>query len=82
MTKVTILGEATPEQKELKPIELKFLIAEDGKLIELNHKPSEWKNIELICMNYNCCKLDLMFAYDNERQAGNLYLGRFNDGVV
>jgi len=80
MTKVIILGEQ-PEKKELKPIEfLKYL----GYYLEFNSicsKPKDFKNIELICKNYfNKC--DLMFAFDEDRNNGVLYLGHFNDGVV
>ena len=45
--------------------------------------PSYYKYIELICKNY-ALGFDLMFAYNdpNERSFGDLYIGRFNDGVV
>jgi hypothetical protein len=81
MTKVIILGEQ-PEKKELKPIEfVKYL----GSELKINSNPTEpkfWKNIELICRNYSSEPFDLMFAYDDNRSGGVLYLGHFNDGVV
>jgi hypothetical protein len=81
MTNVIILGEQ-PEKKELKPIVfVKYL----GSELKINSNPSEpkfWKNIELICRNYSSEPFDLMFAYDDDRSGGVLYLGHFNDGVV
>ena len=46
-------------------------------------KPSEYKFIELITLNYST-DIDLMFAYNDirERFKGILYLGHWNDGVV
>jgi hypothetical protein len=83
MTKVTILGQSEPEQKELKPIE--FLYYLSGALpysCPSESKPGSYKNIELICMNYGGSRNDLMYAYDTDRNQGSLYLGQFNDGVV
>ncbi len=83
MTKIRILGETTPEQKELKPIEFISFIFGDGKIDTDVNSPNNWNNIELVCRNYNSLNLDLMFAYDdNERDDGALYLGHFNDGLV
>lgn len=48
-------------------------------------QPADWKSVELISENYDQSqsgKLDLMFAYDDDRSMGCLYLGRFNDGIV
>jgi hypothetical protein len=81
MTNVIIIGEQ-PEKKELKPIQfVKYMNFE----LKINSDPSEpklWKNIELICRNYSSQPFDLMFAYDDNRIGGVLYLGHFNDGVV
>jgi hypothetical protein len=80
MTKVIILEEQ-PEKKELKPIEFKFALDSNSIFINPKTLPKDWRNIELICKNY-ATKFDLMFAYDEDRQEGCLYLGHFNNGVV
>jgi hypothetical protein len=79
MTKVTIIGEATPIQKK-KPIQLVKCI---GAMSVLDAQAPNymWKNIELICKNYDF-GYDLMFAYNNNRSDGIAYLGHFNDGIV
>jgi hypothetical protein len=80
MTKVIVLGEQ-PIKKELKPIEFVKYLDSDSEFGSNCTEPKDWKNIELICKNYfNKC--DLMFAYDNDRQDGVLYIGTFNDGIV
>ena len=79
MTKVTIIGEATPIQKK-NPI--KFVKSIDvHNNLPSRTSPNEWENIELIC-NYYLDGYDLMFAYNHERDQGVAYLGYFNDGVV
>jgi hypothetical protein len=82
MTKVIIIGEQ-PEKKELKPIELVKHLDIDFKFSSGCSYPEVWvwENIELICKNY-FDKYDLMFAFDEDRSNGILYLGHFNDGVV
>lgn len=79
MTKVTIIGEATPIEKK-KPIQFVRAIYSDH-LEATKIKPHEWENIELICKRYEA-NYDLMFAYDDKRDDGTAYLGYFNDGVV
>jgi len=79
MTKVTIIGEATPIQKK-KPIEF-------VKSVGTTHNhPARgsallWDNVELICKDYGD-GYDLMFAYNKMRSDGIAYLGYFNDGIV
>ena len=79
MTKVTIIGEATPIQKK-KPIEF-------VKSIDVDTNPptrssaNMWNNIELICKDYGD-GYDLMFAYNKIRSDGIAYLVHFNDGIV
>jgi hypothetical protein len=80
MTKVIILGEQ-PEKKELKPIEFVKYLDSDSAFDYKCAEPKQWKNIELISKNY-FDKYDLMFAYDENRSGGILYLGHFNDGIV
>ena len=82
MTKVIILGQE-PEKKELKPIEFVKVLSYDDKFkfTTVYITTERWENIELICKNYQNT-YDLMFAYDDNRHEGILFLGHFNDGVV
>lgn len=81
MTKVIILGQVPNEEK--KPIEFLKEIDFDLQIIKPRNSPKEFKNIELIARKWDTDDLlDLMFAYDDDRICGYLYLGRFNDGVV
>ena len=79
MTKVTIIGEATPIQKN-KPIEFVKTIS-TLSIYNSQAITYMWKNIELICKNYGD-GFDLMFAYNYNREDGIAYLGHFNDGIV
>lgn len=79
MTKVTIIGGATPIEKK-KPIEFVKSIGIIGIRNSISN-PYVWDNIELICNNYGD-GFDLMFAYNNKREDGIAYLGHFNDGIV
>lgn len=82
-TKVTILGRTEAVNHELKKIEFVKSLDEELYIAEyVCHSPSIWGNIELICSNYKGTGFDLMFAYDNDRQKGVLFIGHFNDGVV
>jgi hypothetical protein len=81
MTKVIILGEQ-PEKKELKPIEFVKYLTNDNDILNAYSTPDSYANIELICRNYNHNKHDLMFAFNEHRNGGCLYLGYFNDGIV
>jgi hypothetical protein len=79
MTKVTIIGEATPIGKK-KPIKLVKSIRSFG-ICNARAVPYMWDNIELICKDYED-GYDLMFAYNNNRKDGIAYFGYFNDGIV
>jgi hypothetical protein len=81
MTKVIILGEQ-PESKELKPIQFVKYFSMDNSILNSFNAPELYANVELICRNYNHNKHDLMFAFNEHRNEGVLYLGYFNDGVV
>ena len=80
MTNVIIIGEQ-PEKKEVKPIEFVKALECNEAFTTACHLPKHWENIELICKNYST-QYDLMFAYNNIRHEGCLYLGHFNDGIV
>ena len=79
MTKVTIIGGATPIEKK-KPIQLVKSIGSLG-ICNARAVPYMWDNIELISKNY-VDGYDLMFAYNRIREDGLAYLGHFNDGIV
>lgn len=89
-TKVIVLGQELKEEKNLKPIEFVSYLDENSLKFKKNIyngmcKPCEWENIELVCTNFLGKGLDLMFAYDKDRNDDFkhcLYLGHFNDGVV
>jgi hypothetical protein len=60
------------------------------EMLPTNDTPTQYDNIELICKCYTAGEnrngpyYDLMFAYhDGEnRSAGTIYLGYWNDGIV
>lgn len=61
---------------------MKYLYISKNNYIRDNPAPPRsWKNIELITKNYDQ-QFDIMYAYDDSRQGGSLYLGHFNDGIV
>lgn len=46
-------------------------------------KPCYYEVVELITRSYNEQGEDVMFAYSaNDRKAGTVYFGKWNDGVV
>lgn len=79
MTKVTILGQEPKEVKKLKPIEFTENLTLAKEIDKNCLAPNRWENIELICAGGT---FDIMFAYNEDRNGGCLYLGHFNDGVV
>lgn len=84
MTKVIILGE---EPKEIKKKEIEFvkavrLVVGDDGTERANFSPSNFKYVELIHRAIHEENYDVMFAYDDNRIVGVIYLGHFNDGIV
>jgi len=82
MTTTIVIGEnSTP--KTLKPIVFEKYLRRTFEFDLGIVNPAIWKYIELITKNYSGGK-DLMFAYDDplNRDAGYLYIGKWNDGVV
>ena len=82
MTKTFVIG-ATYQNFDM-PIEFKsYLDASLGVISAFVSPPSKFKNIELICKNYNG-GMDLMFAYDDpsNRNNGTLFIGYWNNGTV
>ena len=82
-----VLGETNSVKKVKKPIE--FLVFVDTSEVMTKtkrckvakNKPNEFFNIELVS-SADCVGLDIMFAYNQNRNYGYLYLGHWNDGVV
>lgn len=85
-TEVIILGEQSEQKQEPKKIEFVKCLLSDYEwqaLSKTSLQPIDFKNIELVCREYaGKGTYDIMFAYDDNRSAGSLYLGHFNDGVV
>jgi hypothetical protein len=91
-TQVTIIGEQQSEKTKT-AIEFKCFLNSvnpngDHILYPATNErplpfPHSYNFIELICRDYTTDS-DLMFAYNdpNDRSAGRLYIGNFNDGVV
>lgn len=79
-TKCIVLGQE--EKKELEKIEFVKALNRSFMISNASTKPSDWDNIELITKNYTYKKEDVMFAYNECRRNGCLYLGHWNDGVV
>ena len=86
-TKCIVLGQPEQEKKG-KPIEFVEFINGDGQIEKWSSgdgaEPNEYAVIELVSKSYTENKLDLMFAWDfdrNERGA-TLFLGHWNDGFV
>lgn len=85
MTKVIVLGQSEPKEKELKKIEFVKIVSgrkDLGAIEQTKDKPSAFLNIELISKSTTQSYYDIMFAYDDDRSVGCIYLGHFNDGVV
>lgn len=78
MTKVIVLGK---EDTYKNPIEFKKYLNRFLQIESSESKPHMFSNIELIRLHYTD-ELDLMFAYNEDRDLGCLFLGHFNDGVV
>ena len=77
MTKCTVIFE---QPKQGKQIEFVKCLQSSGTT-KAEVKPAQYQNIELIAFNYEG-GLDLIFAYDNRRDLGALYLGHWNDGYA
>lgn len=82
-TEVIIIGE-NAKKKALKPITFEYYVSVGSGATPTATEPKEFKCIELIARKYSSGSevLDLMFAYNENRDCGMLYLGQFNDGIV
>jgi len=77
MTEIKIIGEEKIKSN-LKPIRFEKYL-DNNTLCGVCCNVSSWKDIELIKKNRG---FDLIFAYDDKRSTGLLYLGQWNDGIV
>ena len=85
MTKTIILGESAKRSTCLQPIVFTHILNCDRAFSNVTILPRAYAYIELICKNYSTEDTwDLMFAYDDpeNRKAGVLYVGHWNDGIV
>lgn len=84
-TKVTIIGQEPTQERKLKPIEFVKHVSITKSELGVNDyetEPKDWLNIELVSKSNNKKYYDIMFAYDDDRSDGTIYLGYFNDGVI
>ncbi len=88
MTTTIVIGEAK-RPKNVTPIKFERVLNNVGAtgassaVIEASSSPNDYAYIELVCKNYQPGN-DVMFAYNDpsSREAGMLYIGKWNDGVV
>lgn len=86
-TNIIILGKEAEVDKQPKKIQFVSYLSYKLTFEECDKYmlPDRFKNIELISKRYSLDGLDLMFAYDDDRNdedAAILFLGYFNDGIV
>ena len=81
MTKVILLGPASNPVKKIQPIRFVKYLREDHVWKDTKDKPNQFDNIELLCEDY-ADGWSLLYAYNEHRENGVLFLGYFNDGVV
>lgn len=89
MKKCIIIGEEGEEVKSIKltPIVFERSLSASFNINKyINTNPNSFDYLELICKNYNQeqgdKKRDLIFAYNDIRSEGILYIGKWNDGIV
>ena len=85
-TKCIVLGQPEQEKKG-KPIEfvlrLVDAIKESDAIVELAKiSPCSFKNLELVSKSNSEYNYDLIFAYNDSRSTGLIFLGHWNDGFV
>lgn len=84
MTKCIVIGEEATKKKS-KHIE--FVKAVTGRMSDVKYQtsvsePHHFEYVELICPAFNSSFYDMMFAYDDNRKKGTIFLGHWNDGFV
>ena len=84
MTKCIVLGETKCEDPKKRIIKFVHNINIYPGNVRLNTaaNPNQFAVIELISKTTQKDSFDLMYAYNNDRNGGYLYLGHWNDGVV
>jgi hypothetical protein len=84
MTKCIVIGEEYKSTKR-KTIEFVYLLRGNGNFVlDFSQYPSNFSNLELIQRDFHKgeYKFDLIFAYNDKRENGYIYLGHWNDGIV
>lgn len=85
MTKISILHEEVESPKQ-NPIKFVYTWNEQmTKRMTPNCAPKDYQNVVLIAKGFTFAddtSYDLIFAYDEVKSSGALYLGYWNDGVV
>ena len=88
-TKCIVLGQpehGQPEQeKKGKPIEfVRRLIdsIDESRVEDTDDTPDNYENIELVSKSNSRHNYDLIFAYNDNRSLGIIFLGHWNDGFV
>jgi hypothetical protein len=84
MTKCVVIGEKFNVTKK-KTIEFVYILRSSGNFTSnFSRDPSTFSNLELIQRDFakDNYKYDLIFAYNDIRESGFIYLGHWNDGIV
>jgi len=79
-TKFTIIGESS-SYNTTKTQFVSCLCSSNTKsdFTEAGLQPNDYQNVELVARNWRG-DMDLMFAFDDSRRGGILYLGYWNEG--
>lgn len=86
MTKVLVFGESNEQKKELKKIELVYMIDCNAEIVDADDEPYYFNYIMLLEKGYtkrsnHLDSYDLIMAWDEENDK-TIYLGHWNDGVI
>lgn len=82
-TKCIVIGEDEITLCDPNPIELKLFLSNDNSIMPSVDKASSYQNIELLHRGgTGAYKMDLMLAYDENRELGLRFFGHWNDGIV
>lgn len=83
-TKCIIIGDCSLNKKRFPIKFVKYLNPSPDP--DINYRPSQipkdYQVIELIQSGVRFDRYDVMLAYNNDRESGHLWLGRWNDGIV
>lgn len=80
-TNIIRLGGKAQHPKKQNAIRLVKYLREDHVWKDTKDKASNFQTVELLCEDY-ADGWSLLFAYNDDRDKGILFLGFFNDGIV